>query len=203
MCLHRHESPGVHQETHRDVYMPRLAPTPNMTTCRAWVTRVPASRVSYWTWWSQDTRSPYLHHNGYPGDRFPEEDSEGAVIALIEIVCHLPVASWEQGVDRMKCVWLGLPDESQLPWERRLPSEAEFPSSGSSPVHLLSWLGAWHQAPLPSVSHIGTLNSGNRRGIICFKLMCGVHASSCLHLLCTITPALQLEKLSLARSPQG
>lgn len=48
-------------------------------------------------------RSPYLHHNGCPGDRLPEEDSEGTIIALIEIVCQLPLASWEQGVNRMKC----------------------------------------------------------------------------------------------------
>ena len=45
-------------------------------------------------------RPPYLHHYGYPGDRIPEEESEDSIMALIKVVCQLPVASWEQGVNR-------------------------------------------------------------------------------------------------------
>lgn len=40
--------------------------------------------------------SPYLHHNGYLGFRIPEEDTEVAVVAIVEIVQQLSVASCEQ-----------------------------------------------------------------------------------------------------------
>lgn len=38
----------------------------------------------------------YLHHDGNSGSRLSEEDAEGAIVAVVEIIHELPAASWSR-----------------------------------------------------------------------------------------------------------